>query len=84
MKIIVAFYAATGAVGAAGSLVFMNKVSDPEEHWHPLNFILAVILGAAWPLLPLIAAGAWCMKKLFQIAPWTAGNLEEGAEDDDE
>lgn len=84
MKIIVAFYAATGAVGAAVSLVFMNKVSDPEEHWHPLNFILAAILGAAWPLLPLIAAGAWCMKKLFQIAPWTAGNLEEGAEDDDE
>lgn len=84
MKIIVAFYAATGAVGAVGSLVFMNKVSDPEEHWHPLNFILAVILGAAWPLLPLIAAGVWCMKKLIQIAPWTAGNLEEGAEDDDE
>lgn len=85
MKVLVSLYAAVALTGIIAILVFMEKVSEPEEHWHPLNFVIAVMVGGIWPALPLLFIGLWVYQKIIKYAPWAMGSMFEGedAEDDE-
>ena len=84
MKTIGFLYAGVSVVCMVGMLFFMWKVSDPDETWGLLNFILAVALGILWPALPVILAGVWVLQKIIKYAPWAMGHMFEEEETDDD
>lgn len=84
MKEIGFIYAGVSVICTAGTLFFMWKVSDPDESWGILNFVLAAALGVLWPALPVVLAGVWVYQKIIKYAPWATGNMFEEEEINDD